>query len=89
MKGKKILSITILCILYVWEVATQEVIHIMPSIHAADTSSCLGDLDCYTLNEWIENGTTPFTNDTMVVLLPGLLDQAKPYSSHQMLVTHF
>ena len=26
----------------------------------------------HTLNEWIENGTSPFTNDTTVVLLPGL-----------------
>ena len=58
--------------MYDWEAATQELIHILPSNHAADTSNCLNDFDCRTLNEWVENGTSPFTNDTMVVLLPGL-----------------
>ena len=28
--------------------------------------------DCHTLNEWIENGTSHFTSNTTVVLLPGL-----------------
>ena len=34
-----------------------------------DSSNCS---DCHTLSEWIENGTSPFTNDKTVVLLPGL-----------------
>ena len=33
----------------------------------AQTSS-----DCHTLNDWIENGTSPFMNDTVVILLPGI-----------------
>ena len=42
--------------------------YIMPN-EWTDSSNCC---DYHTLSEWIENGTSPFTNDTTVVLLPGL-----------------
>ena len=37
----------------------------------SDAGSCPANYECHTLNEWIENGTSPFTNGTTVVLLPG------------------
>ena len=72
MKRELFLLITAIFCMYDLEVATQNIIHILPSNHAEDSRNCLNDLDCRTLNEWIENGTSPFTNDTTVVLLPGL-----------------
>ena len=42
--------------------------YIMPN-EWTDSSNCS---DCHTLSEWIKSGTSPFTSDTTVVLLPGL-----------------
>ena len=36
------------------------------------TCPALTSYDCYTLNKWIESGSSPFTNDTTLALLPGL-----------------
>ena len=33
--------------------------------------NCLSENNCYTFNEWIESGDSPFTNGTMVMLLAG------------------
>ena len=36
------------------------------------TCPALTPYDCYTLNEWIESDSSPFTDDTTVALLPGV-----------------
>ena len=50
------------------DIPASTVRYIMPN-EWTDSNNCS---DCHTLTEWIENGTSPFTNDTTVVLLPGL-----------------
>ena len=36
------------------------------------TCPVLTSYDCYTLNDWIESGSSPFINDTTLALLPGV-----------------
>ena len=48
----------------------------------AQTSS-----DCHTLNDWIENGTSPFMNDTVVVLLPVLSNVLIPADLQPLLTS--
>ena len=40
-----------------------------PNVHCACSPP---ENDCYTLSEWIESGSNPFTNDTTVMLMAGI-----------------
>ena len=67
MSSKKQLLLIVnifISILYIKESVSSTVRYIIPS-HTDNRGH-------WTLNEWIENGTNPLTNDTTVVLLPGL-----------------
>ena len=51
------------------EVTSQNVTFMMPTFPPNDTSQ----IDCYyTLNEWIDSGISSLSNETMIVLLPGV-----------------
>ena len=49
-------------------------LYVRPTESNSENVSCPAQTssDCHTLNDWIENGTSPFMNNTVVVLLPGI-----------------
>ena len=49
-------------------------LYVRPTESSSVNASCPAQTssDCHTLNDWIENGTSPFINETVVVLLPGI-----------------
>ena len=51
--------------------AGSSLLHILPTDHLANNVSCPQNY-CCTLNEWIESNSNLFTNETTVVLLPGV-----------------
>ena len=54
-------------------VKSNSILYVVPT-GPSNTSSngCpIGYGVCYNLNEWVENGTSPFMNGTTVMLLPG------------------
>ena len=59
-KQSLLLIVVFISIMYIKE-SVSSTVFILPSNHGQ-----------WTLNEWIENGTNPFTNGTTVVLHPGL-----------------
>lgn len=54
--------------------AYNQALYIRPTESNFVNASCpyVSHSDCHTLNDWIESDSSPFTNDTVVVMLPGL-----------------
>ena len=67
-------SVSIVCLLLLFKTILHQgvaVIYILPT-EPANTPCPSNQNTCFTLNEWIENGTHPFTNGTTVSLLSGI-----------------